>query len=339
MNSFVGSFVSSANGLIQGVSQSGFMSVLQAVNSAAAAAATLAIICLVANQFLQLQSISLGRMLGLLMKLAFIGIIGLKWNNFGQVVDAVQSGMDSVAAKLLTMTAPSRAHSIAGAMDDLINTLADKGNEVGQRAGWMAGAIMSTMITWQLSLLGCAGALIIIYSKVMFAVFVCIAPLFIACFIFDATKDYFFRWVSGAITYALYPVITAGVLGMTYNVIYTYLSGIASQPIQTIAGFIPFIAVSTMMILIVCFIPVIVSGLTGMVQHASPVKMAGIAYQAYRFVNRPAPGTTNSPPPPSPAPQQAPQSQPIPQKAASQGDFQGAATRVQARSQRVRGKQ
>lgn len=330
MDSFVGRFVSSADGLISGVAQSGFMAVLDAVRGASVAAATLAIIILAFNQFLQLHSISLGRFLGLFIKLACIAIIGMKWANFGAAANAVQGGMDSVAAKLLTMTSPSSANSVAGAIDDLISTLAAKGNEVGERAGWFAGAIMSNLITWQLSLLGCVGALIIIYSKVMFAIFVCIAPLFIACFIFEATKDYFYRWVQGAVTYALYPVITAGLLGMTYNVIYTYLSGIGSRPIETIASFVPFLAVTTMMIMVIFFIPVIVSGLSGMIQNVSPAHIAGAAMNV-ATVLRQAPGTRNVPPPsaPQPSPRPAPASQPA--------GFQGAPSRMHARASRIKG--
>ncbi|MCR8493689.1 type IV secretion system protein [Brucella anthropi] len=337
MDSFVGAFVSSADGLINSVGQSGFMAVLNAVRTAAVSASVIAIIALAFNQFLQLQAISLGRFLGLMVKLMAIAIIGMRWSNFDAAASAIQSGMDSVAANLLTMTAPTKAHSIAGAIDSLINTLAEKGNEVGQRAGWFAGAIMSNLITWQLSLLGCLGALIIIYSKVMFAVFVCIAPLFIACFIFDATKDYFYRWVQGAVTYTLYPVITAGVLGMTYNVIYTYLSKIGSQPIETIAGFIPFIAVSTMMIVIIFFIPIIVSGLSGMIQNVSPAHLAGAAANIYTVAKQQAPGTTKSPPPPTPN-QPATPAPTTSSPAASQGGFQGAPARMQARASRVRGK-
>ncbi|MGN7963910.1 type IV secretion system protein [Brucella sp. 22210] len=325
MDSFVTGFVSSADSLIKGVSASGFGAVFQAINGTAAAAATLSIVALILNQFLQIHAISLGRFLGHLVKLTAIVIIGFKWNNFGQVTEAVQGGMDSIAAKLLTMTAPSSANTVAGAIDAMINTLALKGNEVGQRASWFAGAIMSNLITWQLSLLGCLGCLIIIYSKVMFSVFVCIAPMFIACYIFDTTKDYFFRWIQGAITYALYPVITAGLLGMIYNVIYSYLSKSVNQPIETIAGFIPFIATASILILAIFFIPSIVNGLSGMVQSIKPNEIISQARTLYNVISRPAPGTTNAPPPKQ-ASAQAPRS------------FPDSPAKMQARYDRIHGK-
>jgi type IV secretion system protein VirB6 len=328
MDSFVTGFVSSADSLIKGVSASGFSAVLQAVNGTAAAAATLSIVALILNQFLQIHSISLGRFLGHIIKLTAIVIIGFKWSNFGQVAEAVQGGMDSIAAKLLTMTAPSDVNTVAGAIDAMITTLANKGNEVGQRAGWFAGAIMSNLITWQLSLLGCLGCLIIVYSKVMFSVFICIAPMFIACYIFDVTKDYFFRWIQGAITYALYPVVTAGLLGMIYNVIVSYFSKTFDQPIQTIASFIPFLATTSILILSIFLIPTIVNGLSGMVQSIRPNDIISQAKNVYYTISRPAPGTTSAPPPQkqNTASAQAPNS------------FQETPAKMQARYNRIHGK-
>lgn len=334
MAGFVSSFVSSADNLIHSVAQSGFGAVLQAVNGIAASCAVLAVCFLVLNQFLQVQYISLSKFLGLFIKLILISVIGLKWSNFSAVAISIQSGMDTIGAKLLTMSAPTSSTTVAGAIDSVIDVLAEQANEAGSKASWFAGAMMSMLVTGLLSLLGCAGALIIIYSKVMFAVFVCIAPIFIACYIFEATKDYFYRWVQGALTYTLYPVLTAAVIGMSYTVIMTYIDSVRNTPIESISAFIPFLAVAMMMVALIMFIPIIVSGLSGMIQNVSmyamlapPAKFAG--QKAMNMMNK---MRSDRPTPPPPAPASSAAQSPAP------ANFQGNAATMHARAQRIQGK-
>lgn len=334
MDAFVGKFVSYADGLISNVAQSGFGAVLQAVNGIAASCAILAICFLVLNQFLQIQHISLSKFLALFIKLILISVIGLKWSNFSAVATAVQTGMDTIGAKLLTMAAPTSSTTVAGAIDNIINVLSEKANEVSSRASWMGGAIMAVVVTLFLSILGCVGALIIVYSKVMFAVFLCIAPIFIACYIFETTKDYFYRWLQGAITYTLYPVLTAAVIGMTYSVMMAYING-ANGVVETIASFVPFLAVAIMMILIIAFIPVIVSGLSGMIQNVSPAAMFVQGSKAYNHYKETRGSTKGGLSDFAPKPPQTP-AQPQP-AAQSAGSFQGSAGRMQARANRING--
>jgi type IV secretion system protein VirB6 len=337
MEPFVGSFVTKADELIGSVSESGFSAVLQAVNGIAASLSMIAIMTLVFNQFLQFKYISMDRFLALFVKLFLIAIIGLKWSNFSVVSDAIYNGMDSIAAKLLTMAGPTEQTTVAGAIDSLITTMADKANQAGSKTGWVAGALLSLLITWQLSLIGCLGALVIIYSKVMFSVYICIAPMFIVCYIFESTKDYFYRWVQGAITYALYPVITAALIGMCYSVMIAYIKTINGVNIKTIASFIPFISILTMMIILILCIPIIVSGLSGMIQNVSPGHLARVASGAQSLLTRPAPGTKDinsplrNPAAPSPAKSQS--------EAASKpsGPFPGDPIRMLARDERLRG--
>ncbi|QWK80879.1 type IV secretion system protein [Ochrobactrum sp. BTU1] len=339
MEPFVGNFVKTSDGLIGSVSRSGFSSVLQAVNGIAASLAIIAILTLVFNQLLQFRYISIERFLGLFVKLLLIAIIGLKWSNFSAVANAIYGGMDSIAAKLLTMAGPSEQTTVAGAIDDLITTMAEKANQAGSKTGWVAGALLSLLITWQLSLIGCLGALIIIYSKIMFSVYMCIAPMFIACYIFDSSKDYFYRWLQGAITYTLYPVITSAIIGMSYSVIFAYIKTIDGLSIGTIASFIPFISILTMMILLIICIPIIVAGLSGMIQHVSPVHHARVVSNIYSFMNGPAPGTNNMNPQQSQPLASSPmQSKPFTETQPS-GSFPGEPARMLAREERLNRKE
>lgn len=270
MSGFVSEFVGSADKFIGIVSTSGFSAVLQAVNGSAAAAAIVALILLSLNQFLQLNQISMSRYMSLMIKLVAISYIGLRWSNFSTISDAIQNGMDYISVKLLTMSMPSDNVTLAGAIDNIISILSDKSTEMMDHSGYIGGAFMGSAVTFMLGLIGCLGSLIIIYSKIMVSVYICIAPMFIACLIFDSFKDYFYRWLQGAITYTLYPVITSTVLGMVYTVCMGYLNQNSSTTVETASSFFAFIAVAMIMLAVIALIPTIVASLTGMVQHANP---------------------------------------------------------------------
>jgi hypothetical protein len=45
----------------------------------------------------------------------------------------------------------------------------------------------------------------------MLAFMIGIAPIMIALSLFDVSKDYFHRWLSSTVSYALYPLVIAGV--------------------------------------------------------------------------------------------------------------------------------
>jgi hypothetical protein len=74
-----------------------------------------------------------------------------------------------------------------------------------------------------LSLLGFMTGIVLIFAKMMLTLMLGLAPIMIALSLFDATKDFFHRWVSTTISYAFYPIVIAAmfstVVGMANSLL------------------------------------------------------------------------------------------------------------------------
>lgn len=277
-------FVSSATSQLDAVAESGFTAVANALNSTAAAAATLALIVIGLNIIVQYRPMPLGGILWTMVKLVLIVAMGLQWSGFSPIANAVQGGMDGIAAALLgqfggSVTGPAGgadagAVTLAQAIDDFISNFATRANTAMEPMSWFAGAIMSTVITILMAVVGGAAALIIVFAQVIIAVYLALAPIFIACWIFEATKDYFFRWLQATLSYMLYPVVVAAVLGGMIRIISGYVDTLSTDVSGSISDFIPFIACMLIMVISVVFVPTIVNSLSGMIASASPFAAA-----------------------------------------------------------------
>jgi glycine betaine/proline transport system ATP-binding protein len=65
--------------------------------------------------------------------------------------------------------------------------------------------------------------IVLIFAKMMLTLMLGLAPIMIALSLFDATKDFFHRWVSTTISYAFYPIVIAAmfstVVGMANSLL------------------------------------------------------------------------------------------------------------------------
>ncbi|WP_285536873.1 type IV secretion system protein [Brucella sp. NBRC 12950] len=335
----VASYVASATTMLGKANEAGFSSLSHGISAIAIAVATIAFVTAIFNQFMQIGYMSPSKMLALMMKLILISYIGLKWGNFSLVASAVENGMNSIASSLLeTVSSGGRSSpSLAGSIDQILSSMATASNKALMHTGWITGSILTILVVTCLATLGAVSALIIIYSKIMISVFIMIAPPFICCLIFERTSDYFYRWLQGAITYALYPVITSAVMALIAGITNSYIESMKASSLNTITEFIPFITVVGIAVLIIIFIPTIVSGLTGMIQHVSPLHLGMPIMQALtskkkdnnddnspRFGDR----TLAS----SPSPQRDPAAK------SPSGPFPGEPSRALARDERILGK-
>lgn len=272
-------FVTNASSQLDAVAQLGFNSIAGGINGVAAAAATLALVVIGINIVVQYRPMPLGGILWTMVKLVLIVAVGLQWSEFSKITNAVQLGMDRIAAGLLgqfagSTTSGTGASSLAQAIDNFIVSFATKANHAMEPMSWFAGAMMSTLITFLMAIVAAACALIIVFAKVIIAVYLSVAPIFIACWIFEATKDYFTRWLQATLSYMLYPVIVAAVLGGMIRIISGFVDTLNANATESISDFIPFIACMIIMIISVIFIPTIVNSLSGMIQSASPFAAA-----------------------------------------------------------------
>ena len=266
--------VDNANGMLDDVASSTFNTIVSAAGTTIAAMATLAIVLAGINIIVQYRPFHPGQVLVILIKLVAITAIGLKWGEFYKIASAVESAMNAIGATVLgSFTGGgggSVETSLAQSVDDFIDTFSVTANTALEPLSWMAGALMSVLVTILLALIGCAVGLSLIFAKVMITVYLSLAPIFIALWIFDATKDYFHRWLQSTVTYMLYPVVIATVLGGVVRFVSNYIEDLSVSPTGTIAEFIPFIAALLVMIVVVAFIPFIVNSLSGTIAAPGP---------------------------------------------------------------------
>lgn len=333
-------YVESATNMLGKANESGFKMLVSGINAAAISAATVAFLLAIFNQFFQLSYMTPGKILALLIKLILISYIGLQWGNFSSIANSVQNGMDSIASALLKAVTVGGKESLTltGTIDAILESMGTASDKALVHASWVSGAMLSIVVVFSLCVLGAVACLIIIYSKIMISLFIMMAPLFICCLIFERTSDYFYRWLQGAITYALYPVVSASVIAIIGGVTNSYILSIAKTPLNTITEFIPFITVIVIAAAVIFFIPIIVSGLSGMIQHVSPSHIMEIlkVKEKHQSGGNNGSGGGSSPQgqPPSGS-TQSPASTGVTQPS---GPFPGSPASMMARSQRIHGK-
>ena len=83
-------------------------------------------------------------------------------------------------------------------------------NAAGFELNWMAGALLDTLEILPFSILGGLVAFIVVASRLRIALPIGIAPIMIFVTLFEVTKDYFARWLSALISFAMYPIVVAG---------------------------------------------------------------------------------------------------------------------------------
>jgi len=106
---------------------------------------------------------------------------------------------------------PGPSGTFAEEFDRLIAELGDYLNAAESELNWMAGAMLDIVGVLLLSILGGLAAFILMASRLMIALLIGVAPVMIFLTLFEVTKDYFARWLSALVSFALYPIVIAGV--------------------------------------------------------------------------------------------------------------------------------
>ncbi len=69
----------------------------------------------------------------------------------------------------------------------------------------------------------------LIYAKMLLALLLFLAPIFISFLLWNSTRRLFDKWLQALINYALYPIITCGVLMLTLTLANTTLPGLMTN--------------------------------------------------------------------------------------------------------------
>ena len=265
--SVVSYIVDTAQGFLNDAAETQFGAVAATVGTVTTVAVTLVLILVCINIIFQYRAMDGRTAFWLGVKIALIGIFAQNWTQFNALSTAILNGIDSIAGSLISAVgggAPGPSGTYAEQFDLMIADFGSYLNAAGEELNWMAGAILSNLGVFLLSLLGALAAFLMVASRLMIALLLGLAPIMIFLTLFDVTKDYFARWLSAVISFALYPIIIAGVFS-TITGVSTALLGELGDPTAApnIGALVPFFMMVLMAKGFIIATPFIVRAISG----------------------------------------------------------------------------
>jgi type IV secretion system protein VirB6 len=244
-----------------------FGSVAATVGTLLVLGTTVVVIFVFLNMIYQYKAMDGRTAFWLAVKIGLIGIFATNWVQFNALSSAILAGIDSIAGALVASVGggvPGPSGTFAEEFDRLIAELGEYLNAAGSELNWMAGAMLDIVGVLMLSILGGLAAFILVASRLMIALLIGIAPIMIFLTLFDVTKDYFTRWLSALISFAIYPIVVAGVFA-TITGVASALIGELGDPegATNIGALIPFFMMVLMAKGFIVATPFIVRAISG----------------------------------------------------------------------------
>ena len=265
--SIVTYFVETSQGYLNTAAETQFGSVAATVGTLLVLGTTVVVIFVFLNMIYQYKAMDGRTAFWLAVKIGLIGIFATNWVQFNALSAAILAGIDSIAGALVASVGggvPGPSGTFAEEFDRLIAELGEYLNAAGSELNWMAGAMLDIVGVLMLSILGGLAAFILVASRLMIALLIGIAPIMIFLTLFDVTKDYFSRWLSALISFAIYPIVVAGVFA-TITGVASALIGELGDPegATNIGALIPFFMMVLMAKGFIVATPFIVRAISG----------------------------------------------------------------------------
>ena len=271
-------FVETSQGYLDTAAETQFGAVAATVGTILVLGTTLVVILVCINMIYQYRAMDGRTAFWLAVKVGLIGIFATNWVQFNAFSSAILSGIDSIAGSLVASVGggtPGPSGTFAEEFDRLIAELGEYLNAAGSQLNWMAGALLDVLGVLLLSILGGLAAFILVASRLMIALLIGIAPVMIFLTFFEVTKDYFTRWLSALVSFALYPIVVAGVFA-TITGVAAALIGELGDPegASNIGALIPFFMMVLMAKGFIIATPFIVRAISGNIMM--PALSAGL---------------------------------------------------------------
>ena len=260
-------FVETAEGYLDTAAETQFGAVAATVGTLMVLGTTFVVILVCVNMIYQYRAMDGRTAFWLVIKVGLVGVFATNWVQFNSLAVAILNGIDSIAGSLIAAVGggtPGPSGTFAEEFDQLIEALGDYLNAAGSELNWMAGALLDTLGVLLLSILGGLAAFIVIASRLMITLLIGIAPVMIFLTLFEVTKDYFARWLSALISFALYPIVIAGVFATITGVSRALLAELGDpEGASNIGALIPFFMMVLMAKGFIIATPFIVRAVSG----------------------------------------------------------------------------
>ena len=260
-------FVETSQGYLDTAAETQFGSVAATVGTLLVLGTTLVVILVLLNMIYQYKAMDGRTAFWFAVKIGLIGIFATNWVQFNAVSSAILAGIDSIAGALVASVgggSPGPSGTFAEEFDDLIAALGDYLNAAGSELNWMAGAMLDIVGVLLLSILGGLAAFILVASRLMIALLIGIAPVMIFLTLFEVTKDYFARWLSALLSFAMYPIVVAGVFATITGVSSALINELGDpEGASNIGALIPFFMMVLMAKGFIIATPFIIRAISG----------------------------------------------------------------------------
>ena len=263
------------------VAQDGFISSAASVGNVISAGATLLLVVLGINAVMQLRPLPFGVGFAFGMKVALVGVFAQSWDNFSVIYDIVTDVPENIGAAILDLTATGDEAGIYESLDSMVARITAYGDTIGDRAGWVFGAVLGAIFFVLSAVFAAVTAGIIAFARIVFALMIVIAPFMIVTSLFKPTQSLFEAWTRATIGYALMPVAAAGAAGIIVAIAEA-IGDASADPgdVETVSLILPFLVILILSAGIMASVPYIASNLTGVVGIASnAVGLTGLARQ------------------------------------------------------------
>jgi len=267
MMGIVSFIVEAADQGLETVATSQFAAVAEVSGTVVVGAATLAMIVLFINMAWQIRPMDGRELLVLSFKIGLINTFAFNWANFNFVSGHIIDGLDELAGSLIgSATGDDGAgpEYFAARFDLQLDRLAEYGNSATSHMGAVSKAVMGVFFMALLAVVGGAAGAVLVLAKMMMTFLIGIAPIMILCSMFSVTKDYFHRWLSSLVSFALYSVVMAGIFSMVFGLVSQLVGQIGSpDSVKQVGATLPFLAVVILSLVMVVAIPFIVPMISG----------------------------------------------------------------------------
>lgn len=299
----VSDIVSVSDTIMEGAARSTFISLVESAGSITGYLAVLAVVLIGINMIVQFRPMDWGQTFSLIIRLSMIMLFAWNWNNFWEWASAIIKLGESLASLIIKnagVGSGSVTGSFAESFDQMLDHQAQLANSISDKMAWYNGAMLNGISVLLIGAAAALAAIMLMFTKIMIAFYLGIAPIMITLSLFNTTKEYFEKWFASAVSYAFYPVVIGSIFGAIITVADHMRNELGSNP-DSVGQFIPFVALMLITIAGVATIPMIVSSITGNVHLANAVRTvagaaagAGMMMGAARMTTRAAINDTST---------------------------------------------
>ncbi len=284
MAGFVTYVVDQADSFLSGAAQTQFGGVASSVGTIFALSCTLLIAVVFLNMALQLRPMDGSQAFWLVFKLLLVNILAFDWNAFNSVAGALLDGLDRISGALISAAGgnpPGASGTYAEEFDNVLNQLSEYLNVVASYMGLAGRVAVYLLGIALLALLGFLAAAVLLASKLLITFMISLAPIMIFLTLFEPTKEYFTRWLSATISFAMMPLFIAGIFSAIFGITRALLTNLGDPSSTTsIGAVLPFFMMVLLSGAFIGSVPLLIKAVSGNVVMPT-MSMGGNAFKNF----------------------------------------------------------